>query len=342
MLTRYLRLIICVSLIFSARQLFSQTNSPVQQARALMLQGKVEEARQILQKYLKEHSKDVAGLLLMGKLEKEGDISLGYFKDVQRSSDVDKRSQEANLQIGYYYYVKGQYLTAIELLTNFKKQFTSSDFMPQVIWILGESYLATEQTEEAKAEFQILTENYPYTWASWGYLGLGDAFFASGEYENAITFYQKVLENYPGSDAIGLTYAQVSSAYSELGDETKASLYINMYKEKFPAGLQSTAILEPVTPVKKTSSKIKSGDAEKFLKVSYTVQLGVFSNREYAQNLMAQVKALGLKPYLTNKVINDKKYYVVQTGSFDSLEEAQDRKEGLEQALNQSFRVVIR
>ncbi len=307
-----------------------------------MLQGKVEEARQILQKYLKEHSKDVAGLLLMGKLEKEGDISLGYFKDVQRSSDVDKRSQEANLQIGYYYYVKGQYLTAIELLTNFKKQFTSSDFMPQVIWILGESYLATEQTEEAKAEFQILTENYPYTWASWGYLGLGDAFFASGEYENAITFYQKVLENYPGSDAIGLTYAQVSSAYSELGDETKASLYINMYKEKFPAGLQSTAILEPVTPVKKTSSKIKSGDAEKFLKVSYTVQLGVFSNREYAQNLMAQVKALGLKPYLTNKVINDKKYYVVQTGSFDSLEEAQDRKEGLEQALNQSFRVVIR
>src|SRR4030066_641130 len=342
MLTRYLRLIICVSLIFSARQLFSQTNSPVQQARALMLQGKVEEARQILQKYLKEHSKDVAGLLLMGKLEKEGDISLGYFKDVQRSSDVDKRSQEANLQIGYYYYVKGQYLTAIELLTNFKKQFTSSDFMPQVIWILGESYLATEQTEEAKAEFQILTENYPYTWASWGYLGLGDAFFASGEYENAITFYQKVLENYPGSDAIGLTDAQVSSAYSELGDETKASLYINMYKEKFPAGLQSTAILEPVTPVKKTSSKIKSGDAEKFLKVSYPVQLGVFSNREYAQNLMAQVKALGLKPYLTNKVINDKKYYVVQTGSFDSLEEAQDRKEGLEQALNQSFRVVIR
>lgn len=302
----------------------------------------MEEARQILQKHLKEHSKDVAGLLLMGKLEKEGDISLGYFKDVQRSSDVDKRSQEANLQIGYYYYVKGQYLTAIELLTNFKKQFTSSDFMPQVIWILGESYLATEQTEEAKAEFRILTENYPYTWASWGYLGLGDAYFASGEYENAITFYQKVLENYPGSDAVGLAYAQIGSAYSELGDETKASFYINMYKEKFPVGLQATAIFEPVTPVKKTSPKIKSGEAEKFLKVSYTVQLGVFSNRDYADNLMAQVKVLGFNANLTNKIINDKKYYVVQTGSFDSLEEAQDRKEGLEQAMNQSFRVVIK
>lgn len=109
-----------MSLIFSPAQLFSQTNSPVQQARALIQQGKVEEARQILQKHLKEHSKDVAGMLLMGKLEKEGDISLGYFKDVQRSSDVDKRAQEANLQIGYYYYVKGQYLTAIELLTTFK------------------------------------------------------------------------------------------------------------------------------------------------------------------------------------------------------------------------------
>ncbi|HKZ21663.1 MAG TPA: tetratricopeptide repeat protein [candidate division Zixibacteria bacterium] len=339
---KYLRLIIFASLIFSPAQLFSQTNSPVQQARALMQQGKVEEARQILQKHLKEHSKDVSALLLMGKLEKEGDISLGYFKDVQRSSDVDKRAQEANLQIGYYYYVKGQYVTAIELLTTFKKQFTSSDFMPQVIWILGESYLATEQMEEAKAEFQILIENYPYTWASWGHLGLGDAYFASGEYEDAIAFYQKVLENHPGSDAVGLAYAQISSAYAELGDETKASLYINMYKEKFPVGLQSTAIFEPVTPVKKTSSKIKSGEAEKFLKVTYTVQLGVFSNREYAENLISQVKALGHKPILTDKIINDRKYYVVQTGSFSSLEAAQDLKEGLEQALNQSFRVVIK
>lgn len=338
----YLRLIIFVSLIFSPAQLFSQTNSPVQQARALIQQGKVEEARQILQKHLKEHSKDVAGMLLMGKLEKEGDISLGYFKDVQRSSDVDKRAQEANLQIGYYYYVKGQYLTAIELLTTFKKQFTSSDFMPQVIWILGESYLATEQTEEAKAEFQILIEKYPYTWASWGYLGSGDVYFASGEYENAITFYQKVLENHPGSDAVGLAFAQISSAYAELGDESKAGLYINMYKEKFPLGLQNTAIFEAVTPVKKTSATIKSGDAEKFLKVTYTIQLGVFSHREYAENLISQVKDLGYKPILTDKVINDKKYYVVQTGSFSSLEAAQDLKEGLEQALNQSFRVVIK
>lgn len=52
--------------------------------------------------------------------------------------------------------------------------------MPQVIWILGESYLATEQTEEAKAEFQILIEKYPYTWASWGYLGSGMSILLPG------------------------------------------------------------------------------------------------------------------------------------------------------------------
>jgi len=342
MSAKNLKLIIFISLVFYPVQVFSQSNSAVQEARNLMQQGKVEEARQVLQKHLRGHSKDVAALLLMGKLEKEGDVSLGYFKDVQRSSDVDKRAQEANLQIGYYYYVKGQYVTAIEILTAFKKQFTASDFMTQVLWILGQSYLATEQLEEAKVEFQTLVENYPYTWASWGYLGLGDAYFASGDYENAVAFYQKLLENYAGSDACGLAYAQISAACTELGDETKAGLYLNMYKEKFPAGLQSTAILEPVTPVKKTSSKIKSGEAEKFLKVTYTVQLGVFSIRDYAENLMVQVKALGHKPILTNKVINDKKYYVVQTGSFSSLEAAQDLKEGLEQALNQSFRVVIR
>lgn len=342
MISKILKLVILLNLAVFSNQLYSQSNSPVQQAKSLLQQGEVEKAKQVLQKHLKEHPKDVAGLLLMGKMEKEGEISLGYFKDVQKSSDVDKRSQEANLQIGHYYYVKGQYLTAIELLANFKKQFTSSDFLPQVSWILGESYLTTEQIEEAKTEFQFLIEKYPYTWASWGYLGVGDAYFAAGEYESSIAFYQKVIENYPVSEAAGLAFTQISSAYSELGDETKASLYLNLYKEKFPLGLQNNAIFEPVTPVKKTSTRIKSGDAEKFLKVAYTIQLGVFSRREYAENLISQVKALGYKPILTDKVINEKKYYVVQTGSFSSLEEAQDLKEGLEQALNQSFRVVIK
>src|SRR5574341_1376699 len=161
MISKILGLVVIFSLSVFSGQLQSQGNSPVQQAKTLLQQGEIEKAKQILQKHLKEHPKDVAGLLLMGKMEKEGEISLGYFKDVQKSSDVDRRSQEANLQIANYYYIKGQYLTAIELLLNFKKQFASSDFLPQVVWILGEAYLATEQIPEARAEFEFLSSNYP-------------------------------------------------------------------------------------------------------------------------------------------------------------------------------------
>ncbi len=342
MLSKILGLALVLILVVFSTQLHSQGNSPVQQAKTLLQQGEIEQARQILQKHLKEHPKDVAGLLLMGKMEKEGEVSLGYFKDVQKSSDVDRRSQEANLQIANYYYIKGQYITAIELLLNFKKQFGSSDFLPQAVWILGEAYLATEQIQEAIAEFEFLSANYPYTWASWGYLGEGDTYFASGEYEKAIGSYQTVIEKFSSSEAAGLAYTQISSAYSELGDETKASLYLNLYKEKYPSGLQNKAIFEPVTPIKKSNSKIKSGEAEKFLKVSYTVQLGVFGNRDYADNLIRELKSRGYEPSLTNKIINERKYFVVQAGSFDSMEQAQEFKERLEQELNQSFRVVIK
>lgn len=68
-----------------------------------------------------------------------------------------------------------------------------------------------------------------------------------------------MLENHPGSDAVGLAFAQISSAYAELGDESKAGLYINMYKEKFPLGLQNTAIFEAVTPVKKPAQQSNPG-----------------------------------------------------------------------------------
>src|SRR5574341_205298 len=342
MISKILGLVVIFSLSVFSGQLQSQGNSPVQQAKTLLQHGEIEKAKQILQKHLKEHPKDVAGLLLMGKMEKEGEISLGYFKDVQKSSDVDRRSQEANLQIANYYYIKGQYLTAIELLLNFKKQFASSDFLPQVVWILGEAYLATEQIPEARAEFEFLSSNYPYTWASWGYLGEGDSYFASGEYEKAIGSYQTVIEKYSSSEAIGLAYTQISSAYSELGDESKASIYLNLYKEKFPLGLQNKAIFEPVNPVKKSNSRIKTGEAEKFLKVNYTVQLGVFGNKDYADNLIGELKSRGHSPMLSDKVINDKKYYVVQAGLFNTFEEAQRLKERLEQELNQSFRVVIK
>lgn len=342
MLSKILGLAVVLNLAVFSNQLQSQGNSPVQQAKTLLQQGEIEQARLVLQKHLKEHPKDVAGLLLMGKMEKEGEISLGYFKDVQKSSDVDKRSQEANLQIANYYYIKGQYLTAIDLLLNFKKQFASSDFLPQAVWILGESYLAAEQIQEAQAEFEFLSANYPYTWASWGYLGEGDTYFASGEYEKAIGSYQTVIEKYSSSEAAGLAYTQISSAYSELGDETKASLYLNLYKEKYPLGLQNKAIFEPVTPIQKSNSKIRTGEAEKFLKVNYTVQLGVFGNKDYADNLIRELKSRGYEPTLSNKIINEKKYFVVQVGSFNSLEQAQVFKGRLEQELNQSFRVVIK
>lgn len=297
--------------------------------------GNTKEACQNISKFVNNHPEDPLAIYYLARLERRGENSLAYLEEVAGLLGQGKESELSQILMAQYRYTGGRYITAIDLLSRFKKENPKSEYMPQTIYLLGLSYLASDQIPQAQKEFEsVLVSFGSSSMAAWAQLGLGDCQYTAGEYRQAAFSYQKVLDRYQPSEVAPLALSQMSRCYAELKDDSRAYLYLNLLSEKYPPGA-----IFPEAPVKE--AKARAG-AERLAKVVYTIQLGVFGSQTLVSTLVSRLKSKGYEPRTFTKQVEKKKYTVVQAGSFPTLEEAKAAKEKLEKELGGSYRVVIK
>jgi len=301
-------------------------------------QGDFKSAREELKSYLESNPSDFEALYYAGKLEGEAGKSVGYFKKVWENSSKIKKEESA-LELCLYYQAVGLNNSVLGLCSEFKRTFPKSSFLPQILWFESQAFFSSGKIEPALKGFKNIVEHYPFSsWAAWAQLGIGEVYFFQGKFNKSLKEYNKVVDKYAETEVFPSALSGIYRAFESSKEKDKAILYLNLYKEKYPKGidLESQILFEEIATEKDL------GEAEKLTGTKYAVQIGVFASKENADRMMKRLKLRGYNPERSYKIIQNKKYYLIRVGSFYSLSEAQRLREKLEKEEGEVYRIVIK
>ena len=298
--------------------------------------GRLDEAKRILLDSADELADEPAVLFYLGRVEERGDLSRRYLESVADRCPGWLRSAEAGLLVCKYEFCRGMNLNTIEQAGKFGETFAQSEAAPELLWISGCSFLAMGQADSALLEFEQILRSFPgSSWAQWAQLGKGDCFFAEENYDQAIAQYNRVVHDYKYSEAFPFALSGLASSFPRLKHPEEALLYQNLLKEKYPRSPEF--VQNPVETEKPT----RGAQAERLAGMKYTIQLGVFGEKQNALKLRSQFQKQGYSVRVKSKIMGGKEYRSVQLGSFVSYQEAVKLKKKLESQTGESYRIVI-
>jgi len=97
---------------------------------------------------------------------------------------------------------EGRYPVARAVLTHAITENPEAEEVPEMRYIVAQSYLHEENWRAAAADLKAILDNHGNSsWAPWSMLRLGECFDGLGKRESAVLFYEGVAQSYPRSDA---------------------------------------------------------------------------------------------------------------------------------------------
>ena len=302
--------------------------------------GRLDEAKRILLDCADELADEPALMLCLGRVEEKGDLSARYLKSIADRCPDWAGAAEAGLLVCKYEFCRDMNLAAVERARRLEEDSPESEVEPALLWISGSSFLAIGQADSALHRFEQMLRLSPQSeWAQWAQLGRGDCFFADQDYHRAVAEYELVLDAYRYSEAFPFALSGLARSFARLGDPERALLYRNLLREKYPRSVESAGeLLQAERPVE---GAVEGSRAERLAGVRYTVQLGVFREKQNALKLREQFEKQGYSIKIRSKTIGGKEYRAVHLGSFASHQEALKVKDKLESLTGESYRIVI-
>ena len=302
--------------------------------------GRLDEAKRILLNQADEIDDEPTLLFYLGRVEEKGDLSGRYLQSVADRCPDWAGAAEAGLLVCKYEFCRDMNFAVVERAKGLEESSVESEVEPALLWFSGCSFLAMGLADSALQRFdQVLRVSPRSDWAEWAQLGRGDCFFADQDYHRAVAEYELVLDAYRYSQAFPFALSGLARTFARLGDPERALLYRNLLREKYPRSVESAGeLLQAEQPAEETATGRR---AEDLAGVRYTVQLGVFREKENALRLRARLEEQGYSVKIRKKIIGGKEYRAVQLGSFASHQEALKLKEKLESQTGESYRIVI-
>lgn len=127
------------------------------------------------------------------------------------------------------------YDKALIQLTDFLKQFPSSEWAPQARYMMGLSYHQKKVFGSAIDEWARLIKDYPdHSLAQDAYLHIGDLYFKSDNHAKAIEYFKGFRDRWPKSKYAEQAMWQELQAYFNGKDDEAAIKVYPAYIEKFP------------------------------------------------------------------------------------------------------------
>ena len=209
-----------------------------------------------------------------------------------------------------------------------------------ILLSLGECYLAKKDYEKAESIIRSLTDNMlDSKWLPSAYLLLANSLQNLGKSEEAKASYQKVIENYPQSLEANQAKKQLGFPDLIKQDQPKAekkvspqleSSFLKASKDQQPSRTQAQTDSPPFKVEWKNDNETKSVDVkpQKDTKISiaksesyFSVQVGAFSKKTSAEAMTKQLK----KKYdveIVSPAPGEKSLYKVWVGKFKTRDEA--------------------
>lgn len=304
---------------------------------SLIKEGKIAEATDSLTPYLSAATRNGDILFFQSLLERSAKKSAELMEASLKASVSLTYRQEIYNLLAQYYYFNGNYSKLSSMIREYRSIWPQGKYAGDMSRY---SILIDEHNGSYNAAYQqierMLNSGDEDRWAR---IDQARILLEQRQTTRAAELLRKLSkESDPVAEALALYLLAGRSIERERPDD--AVFFYNMLREAYPSAVGLDALVNKMSLLTPTSDA--DNKAEKLTGTYYSVQVGVFSSKDNAENMADKFKKYDQKIDIKDKYVSDKKYRVVYVGRFTTLEEAYTFKNQIEHAFDEVFQVVAR
>ncbi len=305
----------------------------------LINEGKIDEARRLIAEASTATRRDGTLLYYQALLEPDGKKSMQFHDAAFRAEMEPQFLERSTYMRALYHLADRDYVKLGSTAEAYLQYWENGRYRAEVLRLAALAF--KKQREIAKSDGFRKSLIREFAGSRTGKIGKLDEAVKLYEKKDYLAA-QKICRQLSNTkyDEVVPPALYLLSGYSiEQNRIDDAILYYNILKETYPTAVGLDDLVNRLGRLYRGSDDNR---AEQLTGTIYSVQVGVFSIRENADRLAARMKQYGEKVEITNKIVSDKKYYVVFAGRFQSSEEAMTFKSRLEMSEKEAFQVIAR
>jgi outer membrane protein assembly factor BamD (BamD/ComL family) len=234
-------------------------------------------------------------------------------------------------------YLNGEYQTAVSEGEKILLTSINHAGFDELYYCLGLSYLKDGNFIRSADMFNRILSEFPDgKYRSQAQLALGDVYFLQGDFEKAKSAYEALAINSDQKLRSALLYRQSQLAL-KMGDSAKNKELQEQLKSVYPFSLEAKqdkgvfiSVAQAPEPAE-TKTEPKEEAKPEPAPGDFSVQVGVFSNKENATNLATELLRKGFGAYAEDAEIEGKASYRVRVGKSSTQQEAVELEKQLQQ-----------
>ncbi len=306
---------------------------------SLIMQGKLDEAREALDQLEGDSAETGANLFFRALLEPDGGRSAKLLERALKRSPDEKYRDEIRLRLAQFYILTGDYRNATEVIDAGKPVSVgtpAASFDRLRILILEK----TNSFDDARARLSQLQKTaVGDEWRRWALIDQARLSLALSKDKAANSALQSLARDKSGAVLPQALYLLCREAIDR-GRVDDAARWYNMLKEAYPGAVGLDALTDklgsmPTEPSKDTRAERATG-------TFYSVKVGVFASTENAAAQVDRFKRMKVKVESVQKTIGGKKYAIVYAGRYASFDDAEKAKQDFESQTGEQYQVVAR
>lgn len=301
---------------------------------SLIRQGKLDEAREALDRLTRDSARTGNNQYLRGMLETDGRRSVEFLENALQKSPDENYREAIILRLAQYYTIKGEYQSASAILS--ARQ--ASGLSAMRLRALADELSGSPNAALARIE-GLLKSGGSVEQKQWVAIDQARLLRASGKRRTAGTGLQSLLKS-KSSPVLGQALYLLCADAIEAGKIDDAARWYNLLKEECPGAVGLDALVDKLGSMPSPSES--DTRAEKATGTFYSVKVGVFSSPENAEQQAGKFRDLKLAVESIRKTVGGKKYSIVYVGRYRSFDDADQAKRDLESKMGEQYQVVAR
>jgi len=329
-----MRLIILTLLILSVAG-----GLPAEEIIDLIKRGKIDEARQEIGEASTAARRDGTLLYYEALLETDGARSFEFLQAAFKA-EMSPRFLEDNIYLmSLYYFAEGDYSKVVSTAETYLQHWEAGRFRTEMQRLAALAFSLTGDKKKADSYgASMIKENEGRLDGFYGKLDKAYRLYQNRDYISAQNICRRLRQvEYDDIAAAALYMLSYYAIEQKRIDD--AILYYNILREGFPHAIGRDDLIDRFS---RFESKGDDRRAEEMTGTVYSIQIGVFSIKDNAKRLADRMKQYGEKVEIKDKIISEKKYYVVYVGRFKSSQDAMAFKSRLELSEKEAFQVIAR
>jgi tetratricopeptide (TPR) repeat protein len=304
----------------------------------LIDEGKLEEARQEIGRLTTAAHRDGNLLYFQALLEPNGDTSYQFLEAAVRAGLDPEYLEDNTFLMARYFLAKGDFDKLMSTATAYLQRWENGKYRPQILRLAARAKVGLNQEERSQKYIaSLIKENSGHLYGALGKVDDALRLYREKKYIEAQNICRR-LANSSHDEAVVPALYMLSYYSIEQKRIDDAILYYNLLREGYPDAIGLDDLVDKFTRIERKSDP----SAEDIAGMVYSVQTGVFAEKDNAERMADRMKEYGEKVEIKEKTISGKDYYVVYVGRFKTTQQALALKTRLEASANEAYQVVAR